>query len=163
MSEEWRAIPGYPDYEVSSLGRVRSWKRKHPHIMKGYRTGTHKEYIGVKLYPGPVYRLVHKLVLEAFIDGEGPETRHLDNNPTNNRLDNLARGTRSDNMRDRSRTGYRIARKLSPEDVTCIKERFIPGTNQHNPGNSRELAEEYGVHRSMINYIVNNKAWNHHV
>lgn len=31
--EEWRPVPGHPDYKVSSLGRVMSLKRKVPRLL----------------------------------------------------------------------------------------------------------------------------------
>ncbi|QZE10566.1 hypothetical protein SEA_SCOOBYDOOBYDOO_251 [Mycobacterium phage ScoobyDoobyDoo] len=52
-------------------------------------------------------RLVHRLVLEAFVGPcpPGMETRHLDDDPSNNRLSNLCWGTRLENTMDRVQNG----------------------------------------------------------
>lgn len=100
-SEAWAPIPRHPDYEVSTLGRVRSWKTYGP--VKPRILVTHMEGGYVRATLSRAQRRVHQLVLEAFV-GPRPEgllTRHLDGDPTNNRLDNLAYGTPSENMRDR--------------------------------------------------------------
>lgn len=106
--EEWRPVPEWDGYEVSSLGRVRSWKRRDtPLILSPYRNPS--GYLAYHLSrPGRKQTLlVHHLVLFAF---EGPrptglEIRHLDGNPGNNALPNLAYGTRSENTLDAVRHG----------------------------------------------------------
>jgi len=52
-------------------------------------------------------RLVHKLVLEAFVGPcpEGMQTRHLKNDKLNNRLDNLKWGTLQEQVEDRKKHG----------------------------------------------------------
>lgn len=99
-SERWVPIVGFPGYEVSDLGRVRSWKRRgpspemvsEPHLLivkttKGYRIA-HLSVDGMQRS-----RAVGPLVLESF--GPAPTTRHthirhVDGNLLNDRLTNLA-------------------------------------------------------------------------
>lgn len=113
--ETWRTILGFPMYEVSNLGRVRSWSGSHPHrrtcprILKPGRSGYRRMYLTVSLC-GPDARApkyVHRLVLEAFVGPcpEGMQCRHLDNNPANNRVENLAWGTPLENGADRVLAG----------------------------------------------------------
>ena len=107
MSEEWRVIPGATRYRVSSLGRVESRARKEPRILKACPARGGYVRVGITDDHGLLrYRMVHVLVLEAFI-GPRPdlECRHLNGNPADNRLDNLAWGTRSQNNLDRVRHG----------------------------------------------------------
>lgn len=100
--EEWRDVPGYEGlYRVSSQGQVYSAHRGGRRLRLSPRS---KGYRAVVLSRGGVTRtrLVHQLVLEAFI-GPRPEgfvTRHLDGNPANNALDNLRWGTYSENVHD---------------------------------------------------------------
>lgn len=110
--EEWRAIPGFDGYEVSDLGRVRSWRPWHGSV--GPRILTPQEdrgYLGVTLVkPGERRRLtykVHRLVMLAFVGPlpQGMQTRHLDDDGRNNALTNLAYGTPSENGYDRVRNG----------------------------------------------------------
>lgn len=121
MTERWRVIPGWPDYEVSDMGRVRSLPRsmvrangrpynKAARIMRG-SIGMPDGYPVVTLSPKGTNRhavlKIHRLVLLAFV-GPAPEgmvTCHNDGNPTNNRLDNLRWDTPSANMVDRVKHG----------------------------------------------------------
>lgn len=99
--EEWKPIPGHEEwYEVSSLGRVRSWKRSNvgrrdsPRLLK-QRT-TNKGYLYVALpSPGSEYGnrkiTVHRLVSLAFL-GSPKGSRvvnHIDGNRQNNSVENL--------------------------------------------------------------------------
>lgn len=113
--EEWRAIPGFPDYCVSSLGRVRrettTLRAKGGRIL---REGVHPVtgYRGVTLFPvegGQRSRLVHSLVMEAFVGPRPPkwETNHKDGNKANNRLANLEYVTKSDNTKHAVALGLR--------------------------------------------------------
>lgn len=111
MSEEWRAVPGFPNYEVSSLGRVRSLDHtKWGGPVVGYylhRGRLLKHGIASNGYPTVVLgrghsRTVHSLVAEAFIGPclPGQEVRHKDDERWNASLANLEYGTRRDNVND---------------------------------------------------------------
>ena len=112
-AEEWRSIPGFPGYEVSDLGNLRSLKPgkqgpRVPVIDRGYRR--------TMLSVGGVHykRSIHQLVALAFI-GPVPdrcEVRHLDGNRANNVPANLAYGTSAENRADTLLHGtHNMARK----------------------------------------------------
>ena len=113
LAEEWRQIADYPIYEVSSLGRIRSWSnfrwgvRDTPVIKE--QTVSAAGYGVVSLSSGGISRafLVHRLIREAFRPdiADGMQTRHRDNNRRNNRLTNLDFGSALDNANDRITTG----------------------------------------------------------
>jgi hypothetical protein len=114
MTELWRPIPGFADYEASSLGRIRSWRNNHaarrsePRVMRP-RTNRYG-YPAVKLYSEPTRFsrvAAHRAVLLAFVGPrpEGMETRHLNGDKLDNRLENLAYGTAQENALDRVRLG----------------------------------------------------------
>lgn len=106
-AEEWRPVTmAEPGYEVSNLGRVRSF-RKHrgdagPRIMRSH-VGSDGYLILGLTSSGKTHNIrVHVLVATAFygLRPEGAEVRHLDGNPLNNHSTNLAWGTRSENVLD---------------------------------------------------------------
>lgn len=92
MEEVWKVIPGYDGaYEVSSLGRVRSFKRKKCKILiQRPATGGYLYVFLCKNNKVTGCR-VHRLVASAFISNPDglPEVNHKDENKENNRADNL--------------------------------------------------------------------------
>lgn len=86
MKEEWIAIFNHPDYSVSNLGRVKSFKRKEV-ILKPMVN--HKGYLKVEL--DSKCCLIHRLVAEAFIHNPNnlPQVNHKDENKENNCVSNL--------------------------------------------------------------------------
>lgn len=104
--ERWLPVVGSEGrYEVSSAGRVRSLPRARTagHPLKG--TPHPGGYVLVAIDGRK--RKIHDLVLQAFIGPRplGAVTRHLDNDPTNNRVENLRWGTQRENMLDRVEHG----------------------------------------------------------
>jgi hypothetical protein len=110
-AEKWLATPsGTGPYEVSNLGRVRSFARSWlpGFVMRQWLHGS--GYLVVKLScPDGVDRTyqVHQLVAASFAGPrpEGQQVRHLDGSRTNNVVSNLAYGTRSENTLDAVRHG----------------------------------------------------------
>jgi hypothetical protein len=97
--EEWRKIKDYPNYEVSSLGRVRSGRK----IFTGWKAG---EYVKISLTKNKVsksFRL-HRIVAETFIPN--PENKlqvnHLQGNKTDNRVCMLEWATHTENCQHSS-------------------------------------------------------------
>jgi hypothetical protein len=105
--EVWSPIAGLPDYEVSTLGRIRSWKGPQPKIIKVQKLPTGYRFYRFGIGKGAVPRYIHRLVLEAFVGPcpDGMQCRHLDGDRANNCLSNLAWGTPEENQRDRIRHG----------------------------------------------------------
>jgi hypothetical protein len=103
--EEWRPIPGFPEYQASSHGLIASVKRGERQILAGGKTDT--GYRNVLLYSGGerIGRRVHTLIALTFHGPrpEGLEIRHLDGDQLNNAAANLAYGTREENLEDKRR------------------------------------------------------------
>lgn len=131
MEEIWKDISGYNGiYQVSNLGRIRSYTRKviypsgMPHTYRGKiieperaRTG----YLRVSLSKNSVEKkyFVHRLVAGAFLDNPDnlPQVNHKDENPGNNNVENLEwcsvsyninYGTRNAKLSKRSRVVKQI-------------------------------------------------------
>lgn len=106
--EEWKDIPGYPDYQISNLGRVKSLTHTVYHSpSKKFPNGrfvTYRErilkttlenggYEFVVLYKNKVKRSfrIHRLVAKLFIPNPNnfEQVNHKDENKINNKVSNL--------------------------------------------------------------------------
>lgn len=102
-TEEWRRVPDFPRYYVSSTGRVVSYRRGNRRELRpsvnayGYKVVglTNAAHNSPKLF-------VHRLVLTAFVGPcpDGMEGCHNDGDRTNNSVENLRWDTRAGNMQD---------------------------------------------------------------
>lgn len=160
-TEQWLPIEGFPDYEVSSLGRVRSNKYRESRVMKprsvrGYRAACLRR-------DGQTYYLrVARMVLEAFVGSCPPdhEAAHLDGNKTNDTVENLAWVTHKENVAHRRLHGtYTSGEKHAPaklrqKDVDEIKRLREDGAPV------RELALQFKVHEATVYSLLAGKHWN---
>lgn len=166
--EEWRPIVGFPMYEISSHGRIKSqWhhqKHKEEHILKTWvdRNGYHH----IKLCNGDGVkhgRQVHVLVCEAF-NGNRPAGKHCahgDGNPQNNYFKNLRWATPKENCSDRKlhgtenigeRNGFS---RLTVEIVREIKHLLRTGVR------AKDIAALFQICPSHVAQIKNQKLWKH--
>lgn len=164
-------MPDFPDYEVSDLGRVRSWKiwgRKATDPPRLLTPGNTTLYDFVVLLNGDKRRncLVHRLVLEAFVGPcpEGMEARHLNGSSRDNSLENLEWASHMENMQDKVAHGTLNKNRpsgdshpssvLDSEAVRAIRREYASGgiTQQ-------ALADKYKTSRANIGLIVTRKNW----
>lgn len=101
MSENWKKIQGYENYEVSSLGRVRSIKFGKEKILKHAMNNRGYLYVSLcKNGKAKSFR-VHQLVAIAFLNHKpnGMKTviNHINFIRTDNRLENLEITTAREN------------------------------------------------------------------
>lgn len=101
MDEKWWYIDGFPGYMISNCGRV--WSSKSRIFLTPSRANRHGHLMVSLCRNGDVYyRLVHRLVAEAFLDNPLNYliVRHLDDDPEYNYVGNLAWGTQKQNFHD---------------------------------------------------------------
>lgn len=177
ITEAWKQIPeliqrGIVGYEVSSIGRLRSyWNSQsqlllESHLMKlsYYKTGY--PYVCIRQHN---YK-IHRFVLNAF-SGPCPPgliCRHLDGDPTNNRVDNLCWGTHKENSADRTRHGRNNSRENLPieqhgtnnprarfteEQILEIRDLYRSGISQ------QKIADQRNVAQTTISAIIRGQTW----
>lgn len=164
MSEEiWKPILGWPAYEVSNLGQVRSTKNGKTRFVapNKQRSG----HIRVALIGDSTRNyFVHRLVLENFVGPCPPDKTdgaHLDGNPGNNRLENLQWTTRSENALHRRQHGTMTrgvahrAASLTVEQVLSMRRARIAG------GSVRDIAKDHGCTESNVRMILKGQIWGH--
>ena len=113
--EEWKPIPGYEGmYEVSSYGRVRSYKQQKERILSPGKDGSGYYFVNLCKDGKVKMCTIHRLVAEAFIPNpiNFPVVNHKDETRTNNYFENLEWCTQAYNLAYGTRL-QRVAEKHS--------------------------------------------------
>lgn len=164
QKETWKQVPGFPAYDVSDFGNIRSY----------YKIGKHKE--GTHLAPQRTLKLwkntagyysvllwengerfnkrVHRIVMLAFV-GKCPKwliVCHNDGNKENNNIDNLRYDTQSANIKDAIRHGTFSSlftnRNFTDDEITKIRIKCASGISPS------AIASEYGTSKKYIQRIA---------
>lgn len=167
--EEWRSICDMPEYEVSSLGRIR---RVSSLINK-------KLYEPLTPRPGPYgypnylfkfgkkkwRRNIHPLVCRAF-HGPKPTPKHgvahNDGSRDNNRASNLRWVTQVENSLDSIRHGTSTRgernafSKLNKDAVLEIRREYRSSGNAER---NKQLMAKFGISRATLCNVANRKSW----
>lgn len=129
----WLPIPGFPGYDVSDDGQVRSVRK----VLRPFTSDHGYQYVSLRRDGQTYRRYVHRLVLTAFIS-EPPANAdgcHNDGDPSNNHLDNLRWDSRSANVRDTVRHG----RHNHASKTHCIRgHEFTEDNIYWRPGPRRQ-------------------------
>lgn len=172
MTERWRAIEGFPAYEVSDFGRVRSLDRTISFVRAGVKRTLFVRGRMLQITVGShgygqvclsdrgeaTQSCVHVLVANAF-NGPCPAGLHVlhdDGNNLNCRASNLYYGNQIQNIADARRHGT-IANgekngkaKLTIEQVRVIRKA---------PGLYADIADQFDVSPSNIGQIKRRETW----
>lgn len=180
--EVWKSVPSFPDYEASSLGRIKrvvgdAYGRGVGRILTPSACTSHR-YLVVTLHRNRKQsgRLVHRLVCEDF-HGMPPSKRHQaahgDGNPHNNAACNLRWASPAENNMDKHRHG---SMKVGSAHHANAKPECMPRGSSHgnvklsddavvairNDGRSQKrIAEDYGVSQSLISMVKRRQIWTH--
>ncbi len=135
-SEEWRPVPGFEGmYEVSNLGRVKSFKNpKLPGlIMKpgvtNHRNGYRSVHLELKNGSASRQFRLNRLVWTVFRGPipDGLHVDHIDNDSTNNKLDNLQLLTLAENNRKRWKDNPELRSQggLKRKKIRCVETNVV--------------------------------------
>lgn len=157
----WKQIPDFPLYVCSPSGTIKNRKRdkvlRPTKDKNGYkrillcRNGYHKNIA------------VHRVVALTFLDNPNnlPQVNHIDGNKINNNVSNLEWCSNYNNIHHAINNGLIKVKnennpnaKLKKKDVIAIREWFASGRY-----NKSELARAFGVSRTLIRYIIQQKIW----
>lgn len=165
-NEEWRTVPGFEKYKVSSLGRIETTHSKRieyspPRILNQRKPGPN----GYILYAlsgdhGISSRTLHSIVLESFVGPcpEGMEACHENGIRCDCRLVNLRWDTRKANHQDSVRhgthntSGLELGRKPRLFKYTAAQLQWV--LDNQASYSKRELSTQSGVHLSTVKRVL---------
>jgi len=164
MKEIWKPISGFEGYEVSILGRVRSFKKRgvggwaiskypqrilSPSIFAGY------ELVNLRTNGKSCGYRIHQLVMQSFVGPcpDGMEICHNDGNKRNNHLNNLRYDTHTNNMQDIFTTEDGRLGHLCVGDVKQIRKML---SSRIDPAS---LADKFNLSMDAIWDIAHGETW----
>lgn len=165
--EIWADIEGYEgDYQISTYGRIKSFKNGREIIMRPLPT--RNGYLNILLCKNGRHKnfSVHVLVGRAFIpnpDGK-PELNHIDGEKFNCHVSNLEWSNRSENNKHAFQTGLNRQKRggdnpkagLSNEDARYCREVFKPHDKKFG---CKALAEKFGISLGCMGNLLHGKTY----
>ena len=145
MKEIWKAIPDFPNYECSNMGRIKNIKTNK--ILRG--TSRPNGYSFIDLYNFEEHKRknaqIHRIVGLLFVDNpeNKPTINHIDGNKTNNIYTNLEWCTQYENTRHAIEVLNHPGCGLNKKPVICIETGIVYES-------MREAERQLGVPAPMI-------------
>lgn len=167
--EEWRPVVGFPGYDVSNLGRVRSWRSngRHPglntapKLIKSCPAKGGYPLVDMRRGGRHFGRLVHRLVLEAFVGPcpTGMEGCHNDGDSSNAQLDNLRWDTPAANTLDKIEHGTFLQGSRVPSSI-LVEATVLEVDELLRRGDRQiDIAAKLGVSKGCIGSISSGRSW----
>lgn len=160
--EAWKVLTRYPQYEISTVGRIRRIVPFGRYYRGRLLTPFRREDGRIQIRISGNNNKVHRLVAETFLGPcpLGLEVNHKDCNPSNNAIENLEYISPLQNrahaiLNRRHAFGERTATsKLTDIDVVTIRHdsKSIP-VNQ--------IAKKFNLDKSHVYRILRRAFWNH--
>lgn len=166
--EVWKDIPDFPTYQISNLGRVKSFPkylsqtRKSVGRIKILRQAYWKGYVKVTLYNpllttkrGRATKGTHVFVAKAFIDNpeNKPYVNHLNGKVRcDNRIANLEWATESENTQHAYDTGLMSRNRKLDNIFDEVVKHYLNGTKT-----LKEIAKEVNMEPSSISARLANR------
>lgn len=165
---DWRIIPGFPDYEISSFGHVRraTMAENGKPIgtpIKQQLANTGYWYVKLGRKGERTGQFTHRLMALAFI-GPAPsqdhQVAHNDGSRVNNCVENLRWATVTENHADKHIHGTQpfgetmASAKLTARAVMAIRSKYANGGVSY-----AKLGQIYGIAEGTVGQIVRCDIW----
>lgn len=158
--EEWVEAIGFPNYEVSSLGKVRrlaGYKCHKDRLLTPTNDPRfHRRYVSLSVGGKVTKRFVARLVAEAFLGLKpaGHDLHHKDGDTTNDVVGNLCYLPRTLHRSCHNRGECNNDAKLTEKEVRKIRCLYLTHSQ-------RRLARMFGVSKTTVARVVNGDTWRH--
>ena len=153
---EWKAIPGFKEYEASTNGDVFSYKSNL--ILKKARTKN--GYYKITLHENGMCRqeYVHRIIALTFLANVGlREVNHIDGNKANNMVSNLEWVSSSKNKIHAYKNGLMTPTKNKRRTSKKLMQTDIAGNVVACFSTQEEAALATGVQRQNISKVITGK------
>jgi hypothetical protein len=156
MSEEWRVIPSFPNYEASNTGKIRRIKNNKEIKLfeacsRGYKTAY--LYSNKKKYTKKAARLIW----EAFNGCPCDKTiDHIDRNTGNNNIDNLRCISLQENLQNKT-----IYKGKNKYDLTIEKKKQIITEYRTGQKSTWRLMKEYNIPINYLDMVFKRGSWDY--
>lgn len=163
--ENWKDIEGFPKYQVSDLGRIRSLKFKEPRFILIQLGKNGYSFVCFYTKGKPKVKDLHRLVASHFVPNphNKRQVNHINGNKTDNRSENLEWLTPSENQQHSIRVGLRNDRgeasvnsKLTTQQVLDMRKMY-----QEESITYLELSKRFSVHRDYVGLVIRKERWAH--
>lgn len=152
MQEIWKAIPNFPNYECSNMGRIKNIKTDK--ILRG--TTRPSGYSFIDLYNFEDHERkntqIHRIVAQLFVENPDnkPQVNHIDGIKSNNVYTNLEWCTPLENVRHAIEIINRPGCGLNKKAVRCIETNIIYES-------TRAAERALGINNAMISTCCTGK------
>lgn len=173
-NEIWKDISGWPSYQVSESGRVRTVGRKvrtrlrkftvNPHELSTAAHNGKYRYVTFQIKNKRANHYIHRLVAGAFCKKPSRlhiEVNHIDGNKFNNHYTNLEWVTLQENRDHAVNTNLMCHGEKSPQStlkefqVLEILNAFIQDPKQ----SKLQVAQRYGIRDTTVHKILHGQRW----
>lgn len=135
--EEWKEILGYSSYEVSNMGRIRSYAARYKsyYLLRPHTNKFKRVYVILTNDDGEAKNLIlARVVAHTFVEGHSIEkdtVNHIDGNTENNKASNLEWVSQSENNKHAySRLNRTVSRKRRDYEKVIYDGKYEFKTNK---------------------------------
>ena len=165
-SEVWKSVNGFPGYEVSDLGRIRSLRKGNPRLRIPEFDKDGYSRLSIRLDGKYVHVVLHRLICEAF-NGPAPDGMniccHKDNDKSNNQPGNLRWDTQAGNIFDKRAHGTHQAGDAHPNakinSATAAEIKRLLAVTPKYRGRLKAISDMTGASYQIVSGIAHKGAW----